>query len=91
MVLPKKIREDLIFYLTFVAQYVIMLLGYKKRGGGMSPKVGRPTDNPKGRPVHIRLDAKSEEILEKYTKQKNVSRAEAIRRGIAKLEGEIEE
>lgn len=57
----------------------------------MSPKKGRPTDNPKGRPIHIRLDSKSEEILEKYTEQENVSRAEAIRRGIAKLEGEIKE
>lgn len=55
----------------------------------MSPKTGRPTDNPKGKPIHVRLDAKSETILEKYTEQKNVSKAEAIRRGIAKLEDEI--
>lgn len=55
----------------------------------MSPRTGRPTDNPKGKPVHIRLDAKSEEILEKYMEQEHVTRAEAIRRGIAKLEGDI--
>ena len=52
-------------------------------------KKGRPTENPKGKPVHIRLDEKSDRILEQYTNQENVSRAEAIRRGIAKLEADI--
>lgn len=55
----------------------------------MSPRTGRPTDNPKGKPIHVRLDAKSEKILEKYTGQEMVSRAEAIRRGIEKLEDDI--
>lgn len=55
----------------------------------MSPRTGRPTDNPKGKPIHIRLDEKSEDILERYTDQENVSRAEAIRRGIVKLESDI--
>lgn len=55
----------------------------------MSPRTGRPTDNPKGKPIHIRLDSKSETILEEYTEQEKVTRAEAIRRGIAKLEGDI--
>lgn len=55
----------------------------------MSPKTGRPTDNPKGKPIHIRLDAKSEAILQAYTEQEKVAKAEAIRRGIAKLEDDI--
>lgn len=55
----------------------------------MSPRTGRPTSNPKGRPIHVRLDAKSEEILKEYTKQENVTQAESIRRGIAKLEADI--
>lgn len=55
----------------------------------MSPRTGRPTDNPKGKPIHIRLDEKSEDILERYTSQEKVSRAEAIRRGIVKLEEDI--
>lgn len=55
----------------------------------MSPRTGRPTDNKKGSPIHVRLDEKSAEILEKYSKQENVSRAEAIRRGVAKLESDI--
>lgn len=55
----------------------------------MSPRTGRPTDNKKGKPIHIRLDEKCDSILEEYTNQENVSRAEAIRRGIYKLETDI--
>lgn len=55
----------------------------------MSPRTGRPTDNPKGKPIHIRLDLKSEFILEKYIEQEKVSKAEAIRRGIAKLKDDV--
>ncbi len=55
----------------------------------MSPRTGRPTDNKKGSPIHVRLDDKTVEILDKYIKQENISRAEAIRRGIAKLETDI--
>ncbi len=55
----------------------------------MSPRTGRPTNDPKGKPIHIRLDQKSEQILERYTEQEKVTRAEAVRRGIAKLEAEI--
>ena len=55
----------------------------------MSPKTGRPTDNPKGKTIHIRLDEKSEEILLAYVEQEKVAKAEAIRRGIAKLEDDI--
>lgn len=54
----------------------------------MSPK-GRPTNNKKGKPIHVRLDEKSEKILECYTEQEKVSRAEAIRRGISKLESDV--
>nr|DAF45792.1 MAG TPA: hypothetical protein [Siphoviridae sp. ctmP938] len=45
-------------------------------------KMGRPTDNPKGRPIHVRLDAESDTILEAYCAKEHVTRAEAIRRGI---------
>lgn len=55
----------------------------------MSPRTGRPTDNPKGQSIHIRLDSKRERILEEYTSQEQVSRAEAVRRGIEKLEDDI--
>ena len=52
--------------------------------------MGRPTSNPKGTSQHIRLDEKSVEILRAYTKQEGVSKAEAIRRGILKLEADIQ-
>lgn len=55
----------------------------------MSPRMGRPTDNPKGQSTHLRLDTASVDILTRYTAQENVSRAEAIRRGILKLEEDI--
>lgn len=55
----------------------------------MSPRTGRPTDNPKGTPIHVRLDKESEEILNAYCKQENVSKMEAARRGIKKLKSDI--
>lgn len=55
----------------------------------MSAKMGRPTDNPKGMPVHVRLDKQCEEILAEYVKQKNVTKTEAIRLGIIKLKDDI--
>ncbi len=55
----------------------------------MSPRTGRPTDNPKEKSIHVRLDAKSDMILEKYKQQESITRAEAVRRGIAKLESDI--
>ena len=51
----------------------------------MSPRIGRPTDNPKSKPIHVRLDGECEQILEQYCLQEKVSRAEGIRRGIKKL------
>lgn len=49
----------------------------------MSPKMGRPkSDNPKAFNFGVRLDKKTGEILEKYCKENNVTKSEAIRRGI---------
>lgn len=48
----------------------------------MSP-VGRPkAENPKQSRFSIRLDAETERKLEEYCKKHNVSKGEAIRRGI---------
>lgn len=55
----------------------------------MSPRTGRPTDNKKGKPIHIRLDDKCDRIVNEYSAQEKISRAEAIRRGIEKLEVDI--
>lgn len=55
----------------------------------MSPRTGRPTDNPKPYKITTRIDEKSKKILEEYCKQKQISQMEAVRRGIGKLEGDI--
>lgn len=55
----------------------------------MSPRTGRPTNNPKSESVNVRLDAECEEILTEYCKRENITKAAAIRVGIKKLKPEI--
>ena len=55
----------------------------------MSPRTGRPTDNPKPYKVAARIDEKCKKILDAYCKQEGVPQMEAIRRGIKKLESEL--
>lgn len=52
-------------------------------------KAGRPTDNPKNKPTHVRLDNECKEILGKYCAQESISEAEGIRRGIKKLKSDL--
>lgn len=54
----------------------------------MSPKIGRPTDNPKPERITVRLDGESCKILNEYCERQKVERSEAIRRGIKKLSEE---
>lgn len=55
----------------------------------MSPKIGRPTDNPKEERITVRLDRESIEILNNYCNQQDVGKAEAIRQGIKRLKDDI--
>lgn len=55
----------------------------------MSPRTGRPTSEPKRHQVMVRLDEKTNSILEEYCKQENVPKAEAMRIGARKLEEDI--
>ena len=55
----------------------------------MSPRTGRPTDNPKPYKLTVRVNEESKQILDAYTEQEKVSQMEAIRRGIKKLEADI--
>lgn len=49
----------------------------------MSPRTGRPkVDKPKDIRYSIRLDVETEMKLQKYCKENNISKGEAIRRGI---------
>ncbi len=52
----------------------------------MSPRTGRPTNNPRPNKISIRISDSDKEILEKYCKRENVNRTEAISRGIKKLD-----
>lgn len=57
----------------------------------MSPRTGRPTDNPKPYQLTVRVDKEGKKILDKYTEQEGITLMEAIRRGIKKLEADIKE
>ena len=52
-------------------------------------KMGRPTDNPKPYHISVKYDEDCKEILERYSEQEHVSRAEAARRGIKKLRADL--
>ncbi|EMJ4520094.1 TPA: hypothetical protein ACG3KG_003698 [Clostridioides difficile] len=50
-------------------------------------KVGRPkTETAMNKRITVRLDSKHEEILETYTKKYGITKNEAVRKGIEKLE-----
>lgn len=55
----------------------------------MSPRTGRPTNNPKSGSVNVRLDAESDRILKAFCEQENITKAEGVRRGIKMLESKI--
>ena len=49
----------------------------------MSPRTGRPkAENPKSNDLKVRLDDESKKRLDEYCEAHNITRAEAIRRGI---------
>ena len=48
----------------------------------MSPRTGRPTDNPKSNPIHVRLDDESKTILEKYCEQEKIPRSEMKKQSV---------
>ena len=54
-----------------------------------SPKMGRPTDNPKDKTLFVRLDSESSDTLDAYSEQEQVTKAEAARRGTKKLKDDL--
>ena len=49
----------------------------------MSPKMGRPkAEKPKDIRFSIRLDIETEQKLQKYCKEHDITKGEAIRKGI---------
>lgn len=52
----------------------------------MSPRTGRPkAEHPKSNDVKVRLDDEMALRLDEYCKDRNLTRAEAIRKGIRLL------
>ncbi len=72
-------------------KYIINYGRQKKGGKDLSPRTGRPTDNPKNNKITVRLDDEATEILKAYCKQEKVEKGEATRRGIKKLRSELKE
>jgi hypothetical protein len=56
----------------------------------MTPRTGRPTDNPKTYRVGVRLDDATKRVLDLYCAQKKVNPTEAVRQGILRLASELE-
>lgn len=55
----------------------------------MSPRTGRPTDNPKKHDTRIRMSDEDVEILDYCSKITGKSKADVIREGIRKVYAEI--
>ena len=55
----------------------------------MVKKKGRPTNNPKTSSFNARLDNECVDILNEYCEKHNVTRTEAIRKGIKKLKDDL--
>lgn len=61
----------------------------RKRGEKMSPRTGRPTNDPKKNRVDLRLSDKDIEILEYCCKQTGLSKADIIRKGLYEVYQQI--
>lgn len=48
--------------------------------------MGRPTTNPKNNRITIRMDDNTLKILDRYCKQKGITRTDAVRESIKLLE-----
>ena len=55
----------------------------------MSPRTGRPTEDPKRKRFELRVSDKENEMLEFCMKETRMSRADVIRRGIELVYKEI--
>lgn len=56
----------------------------------MSPKMGRPTDDPKRHETRIRMSDEDLRILEFCCKRTGLTKAEIIRRGIRAVYAQLE-
>lgn len=72
--------------LTFVRKYFILFTYKRFEGGGkVSPRTGRPTEDPKKTRLELRLSDGDAEKLDFCCKTLGLTKAEVIRRGIDKV------
>lgn len=74
---------------TYTTEEIAEILDDIAEEETMSPKMGRPTDNPKPYKIAARIDEECKEILTKYCEQENINQNEAIRKAIKKLKAEL--
>lgn len=55
----------------------------------MSPKTGRPTNNPKISKVELRLSEKEKEMLNVCCEKTKLSKSDVLRKGIEKVYEEL--
>lgn len=55
----------------------------------MSPRTGRPTEDPKKSRFELRISDKENEMLEYCMKKTGMSRADVVRRGIELVYNEV--
>lgn len=75
---------------TYTTEEIVEILDNIMEEEQMSPRTGRPTDNPKPYKISARLDEECRQILTKYCEQKKVNQMEALRTAIKKLALELE-
>lgn len=51
--------------------------------------MGRPTDNPKTHQMTVKFDEECKKVIDVYSKQENIARTEAVRRGVMMLKDEL--
>ena len=61
---------------------IYILVGYRKGGYFISPKLGRPTTDPKDRFLKIRVSQSDLDKIKYVSKSLKITQTEAIRRGI---------
>lgn len=74
--------------MTFVRTYIKIML-VQKGGENLTPRTGRPTDDPKTLRVGIRLSEVESEKLDYCCEKLALSKTEVIKKGINKVYNEL--
>ena len=64
---------------TYTTDEIVEILDNMMEEELMSPRTGRPTDNPKPYKISARLDEECKQILTKYCEQKKINQVDALR------------